>query len=87
VCDLPETQHHQGARRTGEQRADSPGAQPERGRLTVLGCRTDDGRACALVVVNEVDGSWSFHGPGEPGVRLTCDMVVAMADAIRRHAR
>lgn len=70
-----------------EQPTDLPAAVPERGRLTVPGRRTDDGRACSLVVVNEADGSWSFSGPGEPGVRLTCDMVVVMADAILRRAR
>jgi hypothetical protein len=40
-----------------------------------------------VVVVNEADGLWSFHGPVEPGVRVTRDIVVAMADAILRRAR
>jgi hypothetical protein len=69
------------------QPTDPPVAVPERGRLTVPGRRTDDGRACVLVVVNEADGLWSFRGPVEPGVRVTRDIVVALADAILRRAR
>ncbi|MGH3886228.1 MAG: hypothetical protein ACRDSZ_06610 [Pseudonocardiaceae bacterium] len=61
--------------------------QAERSRLTVPGRRTDDGRRCNLVVVKEADGSWSIHGPDELGVRLTCDIAVALADSILRRAR
>jgi hypothetical protein len=39
----------------------------ERGRLTAQGRRTDDGSRCTLLLINEADGSWSFHGLGAPG--------------------
>ena len=35
-----------------------------RGRLVALGRRTDNDKRCTLLVVNEADGSWSFHGLG-----------------------
>jgi hypothetical protein len=34
----------------------------ELGRMTAQGRRTDDGSMCTLLVINEADGSWSFHG-------------------------
>jgi hypothetical protein len=36
----------------------------ERDRLIALGRRTDSGERCTLLVVNDADGSWSFHGLG-----------------------
>jgi hypothetical protein len=52
---LPETQHRD----------------RERDRLIALGRRSDSGERCTLLVVNEADGSWSFHGLGAPaGVTL-----------------
>ena len=54
--DVPETEQHR-----------SRG----RGRLVALGRRTDNGERCTLLVVNEADGSWSFHGLGaSAGVKL-----------------
>jgi hypothetical protein len=82
VSDLPETKRHQG----DEQPTVPPVAGSERGRLTAPGRRSDDGRRCVLVV-NEADGLWSFHDPVEPGVRVTRDIVVALAEAILRRAR
>lgn len=43
----------------------------ELGRVTAQGRRTDDGSRCTLLVINEADGSWSFHGLGAPGVKLS----------------
>jgi hypothetical protein len=54
----------------------------ERGRLTALGRRTDSGERCTLLVINELDGSWSFHGLGAPGVRLSAVDMVELATAI-----
>jgi hypothetical protein len=99
VCDLLESEHRPDV--DVEQPTDPPAAaefgtavpnfgswaEPARGRLTAPGRRTDDGRACVLVVVNEADGLWSFRGPVESGVRVTRDIVVALADAILRRAR
>ena len=43
----------------------------ERDRLIALGRRTDSGERCTLLVVNDADGSWSFHGLGaSAGVKL-----------------
>ncbi|MGH3889444.1 MAG: hypothetical protein ACRDSZ_23270 [Pseudonocardiaceae bacterium] len=70
--------------------AGTEGHREPRGRLTMLGRRTDDGGECALVVVQEADGSWSFHGPvspagpEEPGVRLEAGSVAVMVEAIGR---
>jgi hypothetical protein len=54
----------------------------ERGRLTTRGRRTDDGSICTLLVVHELDGAWSFHGLGAPGVRLSAADMVELATAI-----
>jgi hypothetical protein len=54
----------------------------ERGRVTALGRRTDSGERCTLLVINELDGSWSFHGLGAPGVRLPAVDMVELATAI-----
>ena len=66
MIDLPETQHQR----------------TERGRVTVLGRRTDSGERCTLLVINELDGSWSFHGLGAPGVKLSKADTVALAESI-----
>jgi hypothetical protein len=68
---LPETQHQR----------------TERGRVTALGCRTDSSERCTLLVVNEIDGAWSFHGLGAPGVKLSQTDTVALAEAILERAR
>jgi hypothetical protein len=68
---LPETQHQH----------------RERGRLTARGWRTDDGTMCTLLVIHELDGRWSFHGLGVPGVRLSKADIVALVESILEHAR
>jgi hypothetical protein len=71
VIDVPETQRQQ----------------RERGRVTAFGRRTGDGSRCTLLVINEIDGSWSFHGLGAPGVTLSTADTVALAESILGHAR
>jgi hypothetical protein len=60
---------------------------PERGRVALEGRRTDDGSKCTLLIIHENDGSWSVHGLGAPGVRLTKVNAVAVAEAILASAR
>ena len=36
------------------------------GRTALLGI-TDSGKRSTLLVINEIEGSWSSHGPGAPG--------------------
>ena len=59
----------------------------ERGRVTALGRRTDSGERCTLLVIQETDGAWSFHGLGAPGVRLSKVDMVALAESILERAR
>jgi hypothetical protein len=71
VIDVSETQH-----------------QPrERGRLATRGRRTDDGSMCTLLVIHELDSSWSFHGLGAPGVKLSQADMVTLAEQILERAR
>jgi hypothetical protein len=62
-------------------------SQRERGRLQAQGHRTDDDSRCTLLVIHEADGSWAIHGLGAPGVRLTRDVMVTLAEAILKRAR
>ena len=55
--------------------------------MTALGRRTDSGERCTLLVINEIDDSWSFHGLGAPGVKLSKADTVALAEAILGRAR
>ena len=50
--------------------------------MTAVGRRTDSGERCTLLVINELDGSRSFHGLGAPGVRLSAVDMVELATAI-----
>ncbi|MGH3815077.1 MAG: hypothetical protein ACRDUV_21970 [Pseudonocardiaceae bacterium] len=60
----------------------------ERGRLISIGCRTDTGERCTLLVIHEADGSWSFHGLGAlAGVKLGKADTIALVDSILRRAR
>jgi hypothetical protein len=54
----------------------------ERGRVTALGRRTDSGERCTLLVIHELNGAWTFHGLGAPGVRLSAVDMVELATAI-----
>jgi hypothetical protein len=52
--------------------------QRERGRVTVLGRRTDSGERCTLLAIHEIDGAWSFQGLGAPVVTLSKADTVAL---------
>lgn len=54
----------------------------ERGRMVAPGHRSDDGSRCSLLVVHENDGSWSFHGLGVPGVKISQSDAAALAQGI-----
>ncbi|HSL09037.1 MAG TPA: hypothetical protein VK887_13840 [Pseudonocardiaceae bacterium] len=70
---LPETEQHR---------------HRERDRLIALGRRSDSGERCTLLVTNEVDGSWSFHGLGAAvGVTLSKADPIAVAESIPVRAR
>ncbi|MGH3801453.1 MAG: hypothetical protein ACRDTD_15225 [Pseudonocardiaceae bacterium] len=66
---------------------ETPHQRRERGRLTVLGRRSDSGERCTLLMINEVDGSWSFYAAGAPGATLGKTDVIALADKILARAR
>jgi hypothetical protein len=66
MIDVPETQHQRG----------------ERGRVAVQGRCTADGSRTTLLVVHELDGSWTFHGLGAPGVNVAKADAVEVAEAI-----
>jgi hypothetical protein len=55
--------------------------------VTALGRRTDDNSRCTLLVINEADGAWSFHGLGAPGVTLSKTDMIALAEKILACAR
>ncbi len=61
--------------------------QRERGRLRAIGKRTDDGRRTTLLLVHEADDTWTFHGLGAPGVKLSKADTVALAETILERAR
>jgi hypothetical protein len=68
VIDVPEKQHHR---------------HRERDRLIALGRRTDNDKRCTLLVINEADGSWSFHGLGaSAGVKLCKADTLALVELI-----
>lgn len=54
----------------------------ERGRVGVDGRRIDNGSECALVVVQENDGSWRCHGLGTSGLTLLEASIVGLAKSI-----
>jgi hypothetical protein len=54
----------------------------EAGRMAAQGRRTDDGTDSTLVVVHENDGSWTLHGLGAPGVRISKSDAVEIAQGI-----
>ncbi len=71
MIDVPETQHQQ----------------RERGRVIAVGRRTDSGERCTLLVVNELDGAWTIHGLGAPGVKLSQADMVTLVESILERAR
>jgi hypothetical protein len=62
-------------------------SQRERGRPQAPGYRIDDDSRCTLLVIHEADGSWAIRGLGAPGVRLTRERMVALAESILERAR
>lgn len=73
VTDIPEVpEQHQ------------PDRLPERSRMTTHGRRTNDNTDRTLLVIHEGDGSWSIHGLGAPGIRLTRDRMVVLVETILR---
>lgn len=71
MIDVPGTQHQRG----------------ERGRLTARGRSTDDRSWTTLLVVHEVDGTWTFHGLGAPGVTLSKVDMVTLCESILQRAQ
>jgi hypothetical protein len=61
--------------------------QRERGRLQASGRRTDSGERCTLLVVHELDGGWTLHGLGAPGVKLSQADMVTLAEQVLERAR
>jgi hypothetical protein len=59
----------------------------ERARVVVKGHRTDDDSTCTLIVIHEHNGTWTIHGLGNPGVRLSAADMVALAEAILERVR
>ncbi|MGH3697796.1 MAG: hypothetical protein ACRDRX_28090 [Pseudonocardiaceae bacterium] len=59
----------------------------ERGRMVAQGRNTDDNRVSTLLVVYENDGSWTFHGLGVPGVKISESDAVDLAQGILKVAR
>ncbi len=70
-----------------EQHQPEPEPSPERSRMTTLGHRTDDGVSCLLLFIHEADGSWTIHGLGDIGIRLTSERMAVLAGAIVRQSR
>lgn len=58
----------------------------ERDRLGAQGRSTDGGGITTLLLVHELDGSWTFHGLGAPGVTLSKAKTVALAKSILQRA-
>lgn len=71
MIDVPETHRHK----------------PELGRLTARGRATNDDSSTTLLVVHEIDGGWTIHGLGAPGVTLARADAVALAESILGRAR
>ena len=68
TSDVPETEQHRDR---------------ECDRLIALGRRSDNDKRGTLLVVNEADGSWSFHGLGaSAGVTLGRADTVALVELI-----
>lgn len=59
----------------------------ELGRVIAIGRRTDSGERCSLLVIHELNGAWTFHGLGAPGVKISQTDTVALAEAILELSR
>jgi hypothetical protein len=62
-------------------------SQRERGWLTARGRRSNDNSNHTLLIINEANGSWTIHGLGAPGVRLTRDAMMVLATQVLERAR
>ena len=71
MIDVPETEHKQ----------------RERGRLTTRGRSTDDNSWTTLLLIHELDGAWTIHGLGAPGVKLSQADMVTLVEQILERAR
>jgi hypothetical protein len=71
VIDVPDIEHQQ----------------RERGRLTTRGRSTDDNRWTTMLLIHELDGAWTIHGLGAPGVKLSKADMVTLAEQILERAR
>jgi hypothetical protein len=71
VIDVPDIQHQR----------------TERGRVIAIGRRTDSGERCSLLVIHELNGAWTFHGLGAPGVKVSQTDTVSLAEAILERSR
>lgn len=61
--------------------------QRERGRLAMQGRCTDDGSRTTLLLIHELNGSWTIHGLGTPGTTLSNTDMVALCESILERAR
>jgi hypothetical protein len=61
--------------------------QHERGRMVAQGRNIDNNRTSTLLVVHENDGSWTFHGLGASGVKVTESDAVDLAQGILKVAQ
>ncbi|MGH3710915.1 MAG: hypothetical protein ACRDRQ_23045 [Pseudonocardiaceae bacterium] len=59
----------------------------ERGQLQAPGHRTDNNTHHTLLIINEANDTWVIHDLGAPGVRLTRDVMVTVAESILKRAR
>ncbi len=59
----------------------------ELGRVIAIGRRTDSGERGSLLVIHELNGAWTFHGLGAPGVKISQTDTVALAEAILELSR
>lgn len=67
--------------------SDTQHQRPERGRVAAQGRCTDDGSRTTLLVVHEMNGSWTIHGLGAPGVQLSAADMITLAEAILERTR
>jgi hypothetical protein len=70
-----------------EQLPDIQHQRTERGRITALGRRTDSGERCTLLVIHELNGTWTIHGLGAPGVKLSQADMVTLVESILERSR
>jgi hypothetical protein len=59
----------------------------ERARIVVQGRSSEDGSTATMVIIHEENGTWSIHGLGGAGVRLSRTDMIAVAEAILARAQ